>query len=72
MQNSEHKMTPVSAEAFAMLGVNDIVYVKPVTVKGGAGFSVYSASGVPIAVTPSRETAEALALQNDMKPVSVH
>ena len=71
--------TLVSAEAralslvdFAALGVQQIAYVKTVTVEGEIAHAVFAANGKPLAAVADRETAFAIVRQNDLEPVSVH
>jgi len=62
----------ISPEAFAMLGVPNLAYVRPVQVEGVNVWGVYTANGQQIGVAESREIALALARQSDFEPVNVH
>lgn len=70
-----------------MMGISEIVYVKPVTSEevkafdaeafgsipdGMKLFAVHTADGVPVALLDDRDTAFAAAGQYDMRAVSVH
>ncbi|TVR10589.1 MAG: DUF1150 domain-containing protein [Salinarimonadaceae bacterium] len=70
----------------AMLGEGEVVYVKPMLSEQVAAafpeapalesglklFALLSASGAPIMLTDSRDTAIAEALAADLRPVSLH
>ncbi len=77
----------VSKVDLAMMGISEIVYVKPVTSEevkafdsdifgnipdGLQLFAVHTADGVPVALLDDRDTAFAAASQYDMRAVSVH
>lgn len=62
----------LSARAFAILGIPDLVYVKRVDAGGTVGYAIYAAEGTVIAVLSDREIAFATARQHDLEPVSVH
>jgi|HigsolmetaGSP11D_1036233.scaffolds.fasta_scaffold06801_3 hypothetical protein len=58
---------------FAVYGVQELAYVKPVTDDAGAtAFSVHAADGTQLAVLGTRELAFAVVRQNDMEPLSAH
>lgn len=62
-----------STQAFAALGLDRLIYVKPiVTEDARQAFSVHGADGTPLAVMDERAVAFAAILQQDMEPVSVH
>lgn len=71
MQISEH-MRHMTANDLAMLGMQDIAYVKPVEVDGKAGFAIHAADGTQMALTGDRDIAFAVVRQNELEPVSVH
>jgi len=62
----------ISPGDLAAFGVDQIAFVKPVTVEGVDGFAVHAADGTPLAVLADRATAFAAVRQNDLEPVSVH
>jgi hypothetical protein len=62
----------LSPRDFAAYGVDQVAFVKPVTVEGVDGFAVHAADGTPLAVLADRATAFAAVRQNDLEPVSVH
>ncbi len=53
----------------AVLGLEYVAYVKPVTVEGNAVYSVHAADGTEIAVLGNRDIAVATIRHHDMEPV---
>lgn len=72
MMQTIEEMRQMSANDLAMLGVQHIAYVKPVTVDGTAGFAIHAADGTQMAVIADRDIAFAVVRQNELEPVSVH
>ncbi|HTZ37471.1 MAG TPA: DUF1150 family protein [Stellaceae bacterium] len=66
------QMRQLTANDLAMLGMQDIAYVKPVVIDGSAGYAIHAADGTQMAVIPDRELAFAVVRQNELEPVSVH
>jgi hypothetical protein len=62
----------LSAKDWADFGVNDLAYLKPVTLEGELQYAIHAANGEPLAVMDTKSTAHAAVLQNDLEPVSVH
>lgn len=62
----------LSEEAFAELGAENTVYIKPVVEDGVSAFFVHSALGQPVGVMPSLEEAKSAAYAYDMDVVSLH
>jgi len=72
-RQSRHTQYPViSPRDFAAIGLEDIAYVKPVTVKGATAYAIHAADGTQMAIVANRELAMATVIQHDMEPVSVH
>lgn len=73
METIEHFNMPMSTQDFAMLGIQQIAYVKAANRNGEPGFAVFAADGTEIAyIQKDREIAFAAVRQHDMEPVSVH
>jgi hypothetical protein len=66
------KLRHISPQEFALLGMQDLAYVKRVTVNDGAAFAVHAADGTQIALLGDREVAFATVRQHDLEPLSVH
>jgi len=62
----------MSARDFAAWGVEDIAYVRPITVDGKLAWAICGADGTGIGVAEERELAFAAARQHDLEPFSVH
>lgn len=70
--NSRTAHPAMDEHAFALLGVEDIAYIKEVIVDGNKLWAIIGADGTSLALAPDRDLAFAAALQNDKTPVSVH
>ena len=62
----------MSLHELALLGMQDLAYVKPVFVNGVTAFAVHAADGTQVAVLPDRDVALATVRQHDLEPLSVH
>ncbi len=62
----------ISANDLAALGLEDVAYVKPVTVNGNPLYAIHAADGEELHTVPSRDDAFAMVVYNDLEPVSVH
>jgi hypothetical protein len=54
------------------LGIDDIAYIKTVTVDGEKLHAIHAADGTPLSVVSDRKLAFATVAQHDMQPMSVH
>jgi hypothetical protein len=71
MQTNE-EMRQMTPNDLAMLGMQDIAYVKPVLVDGNATYAIHAADGTHMALIADRAIAFAVVRQNELEPVSVH
>jgi len=62
----------ISAAQLAMLGMEEIAFVKPVMTEQGPAFSIHAADGTPLTVIEQRDIAFATVRQHDLEPASVH
>ena len=63
----------MTAAALAHFGIEQVAYVKPITLENGeTAFAIHAADGQEMAVMADREVAFATVRQNDLEPVSVH
>jgi hypothetical protein len=62
----------ISPQQLAMLGVQQIAYVKPVVVNGTAAYAIHAADGTPMAIAGERDAAIAAIVQHEMVPALVH
>jgi hypothetical protein len=70
--NQVEKLRQITPKEFALLGMQDIAYIRRVLVEGGVGFAIHAADGTQVAVLPDRATAFATVRQHDLEPLSVH
>ncbi len=66
------RLQHMSSREMALLGVQDIAYVKHVIVDDVAAYAVHAADGTQIAVLPDRDVAFATVRLHDLEPLSVH
>lgn len=66
------KLREMSPQDFAMVGMQQLAYVKPAVVNGVTGFSIHAADGTQIGLAPSRDIAFAAVRQHELEPLSLH
>jgi hypothetical protein len=66
------KLRHISPQEFAVLGMQDLAYVKPVVVEDQPGYGVFAADGTQIGLMADRGIAFAAVRQHELEPVSVH
>lgn len=62
----------LSAQDFLNVGMDQIAYIRSVTLDDHEAFAVHAADGTPISVMHSFDTAVASIKYNEMHPVTVH
>jgi len=62
----------ISTQQLAELGMQQIAYVKQVTVNGAACFAIHAADGTPMAIAGGLDVAMAAIMQHEMVPAQVH
>ena len=62
----------MSARELALLGMQDIAYVKRAVVNDVPAYTVHAADGTQIAAFVDRDVAFATMRQHDLEPLSVH
>ncbi len=70
-KNNELKKT-ISTQDFNSFGLEDMAYVKTVSVEGQKLHAVHAADGTPLTVINTRDLAFATVRQHEMEPLSVH
>jgi hypothetical protein len=70
--NKSERMRQMSARELALLGMQDVAYVKRSVAADSPGYTVHAADGTQIAVFADRELAFATLRQHDLEPLSVH
>lgn len=66
------RIKQMTASELALLGVQDLAFIKRVVIDGASGYAVHAADGTQIAVIPDRDVAFATVRQHDLEPMSVH
>jgi len=66
------RIKQMSARELALLGMQDLAYIKAVVVDGTTGYAVHAADGTQIAMLSNRDVAFVTVRQHDLEPVSVH
>jgi hypothetical protein len=66
------RLRQLSARELALFGMQDLAYVKSVSVNGVIEYAVHAADGTQIAVLPDREIAFATVRTHELEPLSVH
>lgn len=67
-----NELRGLSRQDLALLGVQDVAYVRAVRTRGRQVFKVYAADGTEIAVLDDRDVAFATVRQHGLEPLSVH
>jgi hypothetical protein len=65
------KLREMSPQDFALVGMEQLAYIKPTVVNGVTGFSIHAADGTQIGMAPSRDIAFAAVKQHELEPVSL-
>ena len=59
-------------EGLITLDLQDVAYIKAVTIGGQKLHAVHAADGTQLTILPERDQAFAAVRQHDMRPMSVH
>ena len=70
--NKIERNRQMSTRELALLGMQDIAYVKCAVVNDAPGYTVHAADGTQIAAFANREVAFATVRQHDLEPLSAH
>jgi len=71
MMNTE-RLRQISPQEFALHGMQDVAYIRRVTVDEAPGFAIHAADGTVLAVLADLDIALVTIRQNDLEPVSLH
>ena len=61
----------LSSQAFLTFGVNQIAYIRSVTVSGETAYALHAADGSALTIIDSLQGAIIAARQNDLEPVTL-
>ncbi|HXZ00767.1 MAG TPA: DUF1150 family protein [Stellaceae bacterium] len=71
--NDIEKLKRITPQEFALLGMQEMAYIKRVAgTDGVVGFAVHAADGTQVALLPDREVAFATVRRHELEPLSVH
>ncbi len=70
--NALHDIRKITPQDLALLGMQNMAYLRAVTLDGTPGFGIFAADGTQVAFAPSRALAAAAVREHDLEPVSVH
>ena len=62
----------LSQQDFLALGVQQLAYIRPVTVNGIKAWSIHAADGTQLAIHDDEVAAQALTRQNELQPLTLH
>lgn len=69
--HKETTLRAISSQDFRSLGNGQVAYIKPVNIMNRQAFAIHAADGTALTLTDTNESAVALALQNDLDPVTL-
>jgi hypothetical protein len=70
--NTVHDIRTITPQDLALLGMQNMAYLRAVTLEDTPGFGIFAADGTQLAFAPSRALAVAAVREHDLEPVSVH
>jgi hypothetical protein len=71
-RNEIERLKQISPKEFAYWGLQDMAYIRRVTVNDQPAYSIHAADGTPMGVMPQLEVAQVAVRQHDLEPLSVH
>jgi len=72
MMISTVNLRHLSTQDLATLGVQDLAFIKAVTVNDDIAYSIHAADGTQMALMADRDVAFAAVRQHGLEPVNVH
>ncbi len=66
------RLRHISSQELALLGMQNLAYVKRVVVNDAPAFAIHAADGTEVAIVPDQDIAIATVRQHDLEPLSVH
>ena len=70
--NVAEKLRHISETDFALMGMQQLAYVRPAVINGVSAYTIHAADGTQIGLAPSRDVAFAAVKQHELEPVSLH
>jgi hypothetical protein len=74
IMNDSSSINPrhMSDRDLAVFGVQDVAFIKPISVNDEVAYAIHAADGTQMALVTDREVAFAAVRQHGLEPVSVH
>lgn len=70
--NNSPEDTPLTSRDLAMLGMQDLAFIKMIANEEGISYAIHAADGTQMALMTDRDVAFAAVRQHGLEPVSVH
>jgi len=70
--NTAVNLRHLSSRDLAALGVQDLAFIKTVSINDEVGYAIHAADGTQMAVVENRDVAFAAVRQHGLEPLSVH
>lgn len=70
--SSPEKHAPLSQKEFAVLGMNDLAYIRAVAFEAGTGYMIHAADGTALGMAENRDLAFAAARRHGLEPADVN
>ncbi len=70
--NSSEFFKGLSPQDFRNFGVQEMAYIRPVTVQNKKAYAIHAADGTPLSVMDTHDTAIIAVRHNDLEVVTVH
>lgn len=70
--NIAEKLRQITPQDFAVMGLQQVAYIRPAIVNGVMAFTIHAADGTQIGMAPNRDVAFAAVIQHELEPVSLH
>lgn len=70
--NVTEKLRHISSQDFALMGMQEVAYVRPAVINGVSVMTIHAADGTQIGIAPNRDVAFAAVKQHELEPVSLH
>ncbi|MGA3304570.1 MAG: DUF1150 family protein [Stellaceae bacterium] len=71
-RNEIERLKQISPKEFAYWGLQDMAYIRRVTVNDQPAYAIHAADGTPMGVMPRLDVAQVAVRQHDLEPLSVH
>ncbi len=70
-QDSHRGLRDLSSQDFLNFGIQEIAYIREITVDNKDAFVIHAADGTALSVMETYDDARSAALHNDLEPISI-